>query len=353
VGADSAVVLASITAGAALAVRSIPLAVFRVTSDLRRYGTVVVSGSMLQAALQIGLLAFGSGLVGFLFGASVAAGLSAVMAFGLLRRARYLAPPQRPAAAFLRVGGWVFVSSLVNRLVANADRFAVGWWGTMDTLGVYGTAARWTMPLRMLSGGTKMAIAPALSRAETEGGSLESASAPIAALVTLLALLAALLQVSSISLVLTPWEPFADEFQRLLSVLLAAQVGGSLVLIGQLFLYYGGRPAHSAGLSVLSATVTLAGLAWLVPRFGPLGAAASQLGASVVMLAALGFAAGRVAWLSSRAVRAIAVLAAGLVAPWILPAGGSALVTIAGAALLAGWAWNDLRSTIHLRRLAG
>jgi hypothetical protein len=94
-------------------------------------------------------------------------------------------------------------------------------------------------------------------------------------------------------------------------------------------------------------------LAWLVPRFGALGAAVSQLGASVIMLVVLGFAAGRIAWLSSRSVRAIAVLTTGLAAPWILPTGGSALVTIAGTALLAGWAWNDLRSIVRFRRLAG
>jgi O-antigen/teichoic acid export membrane protein len=345
-------VLASVTAGAGLAIRAIPLAVFRVTSGLADYATIVISGSVLQAILQVGLLAMDAGLKGFLVGTSVAAWLSAAMALVFLIRAGKVAAVQRLGGATLRLGAWAFASTLLTRVVASADRFAVGWWGSMDALGVYGTAARWSMPLRMVSGGTKMAIAPALSRAESAVGSLDSASAIIAALMTILALLTGILQLSALSLLLTPWWSRIDEFQRLLSVLLAAQLGGCLTLIGQLVLYYGGRSGYSAGLSALSAAVTFGGLAWLVPRFGAVGAALSQLAASMVQLLALGLVSSRRGWLSSRSLRALAVSAAGLAGPWLLPLWGSAMVTVVGTGLLARWAWDDLRSTVRLRGFA-
>ncbi len=335
-------VVAAVATGAGLAVRAVPLAVFRVTSDLRPYAVVAIGGSAAQAVFQIAMLAAGWGAVGFVAGGAVAAWLGALGAVLWLRPA--LRQASWPDVDARQLALWSLVGGMFNRAVASLDRIAVLVWSTIDMLGVYGTAARWSLPVRMVSGGAKLALAPALSR-EEHAGRLPDASAPLVAFVTLLAWMAVVLQLLSWCLVLTAWEPLAGEFQRLLSLLLAAQILGCISLIGQVLLYYAGRSTRSAGLAGLSAGLTVVGLVTLVPRFGARGAALAELCATAASLGVLVWAARGVRWGSPRLLRPLAVVTGTCAAPWFLEPAGTALVSLTGCLVLGRWVWSEARAS--------
>ena len=330
------------SAGTGLAVRAIPMALLRVTSGLRRYAAVAVFGSVTQAVTQIGLLAAGAGPVGYLAGVSISAWLSALLASGLMLRDVTANGIGLPDGQFLRFAAIGAGSSLFNRLVSGADRLALSAWSTLDALGVYGTAARWSTPLRMVSGATKLALSPELSREEGRAGVSEAAARATAPFVTLLALLAAVLQLSSWCILFTPWRTVLSDFQPLLSILLMAQLLGALTFIDQVVLFYLDRPTRSTLLSALNAILTVTGLVWLVPRHGATGAAAVQLAANAATLIILGAVTASLPWRSLRVgrvvlVSAVCTLAACLAAPIV-----SGIVTLAGGAVLASWTWHDL-----------
>jgi O-antigen/teichoic acid export membrane protein len=334
-------VAAATVAGAGLGVRAIPVAALRVESRFVSYAAIAIGASLLQGALQIAALAFGMGVQGFLVAFAVSAWASAVAAVGVARRAGSGA--LLPEASVVRLAGLNLAAGLVNRLVAGADRLAMAAWTSLDSLGVYGTAARWTLPLRTVSGATKLALAPALTRDEAAGE--DSATAAVAPLVSSLCLLAGCLQLSTWLLVLTPWSAVLPDVQRLLAVLVLAQVAGSLALIEQTVLYYRGRSARSTGLAVLSGALTLAGLVWLVPRFGATGAAFAQLGANGGTLAVLLVMADDTRWVSSRLGAALAVLAMASAGAWLLGPVGRVCLTLAGSVILGILAWWDWRGT--------
>jgi O-antigen/teichoic acid export membrane protein len=331
-----------VATGTGLAVRAVPLAVFRVTSDLRPYAVVAIGGSAAQALFQIAMLAAGWGVVGFVAGGAIAAWL------GALGAVLWLRPTLRrgvlPDFDARRLALWSLVGGVFNRAVASLDRIAVLVWSTIDMLGVYGTAARWSLPVRMVSGGAKLALAPALSREEHAGRSRD-ASTPLVAFVTLLAWMAVVLQLLSWCLVLTAWRPLAGEFQRLLSILLAAQILGCISLIGQVLLYYAGRSQRSAGLAALSAGLTVVGLLTLVPRFGARGAAFAELCATATSLGVLAFAARGVPWGSPRLLRPLAVVAGTCAAPWFLGPTGTGIVSLTGCLVLGRWVWSEARAS--------
>jgi O-antigen/teichoic acid export membrane protein len=341
---------AAVAAGAGLAVRGVPLAVFRVTSQLTRYATVTVGGSILQAILQIAALVAGGGVFGFLAALAAASWIGAGGAcVYLMINARQR--PLWPDRDAVRLAASNLGAGLFNRLVGGADRFALLGWSTMDSLGVYGTAARWTMPLRTVSGGTKLALAPALSRAEagTEDRILPGAS--IRPFVTMLAMFAALLQLSSWCLVLTPWRTELVQFQRLLALLVVAQLLGALTLMGQTLLYYRDRPGWSTALAALTAVLTVAGLTWLVPLYGATGAALVQVAANLVTLVVcVGFAL-NASEITRDAVWPVLILLAIGVSQWFVGSWASGLVALAGTGLLMRSAWQDLDGPGWLGRL--
>jgi O-antigen/teichoic acid export membrane protein len=342
-GDASAAALASVAAGTGLAVRAIPMAYFRVTSRLVPYGIVAVGGSAVQAALQIGLLQADRGHVGFLAGAALAAWVSATAACAMAWR-MIGASPRTPDRSTMRMAALNLGSGVFNRLLAGADRLTVLAWTNVDTLGVYGTAARWTLPLRTISGGTKLALAPALSRGEASRSLDATASASVTFFVTTMALVSALLQLSSWFLLLTPWRPVLADLQRLLGLLLIAQICAALALMGQTALYYADRAWRSTATAMLTAVVTIGALVWLVPRHGATGAAIAQLLASLVSLGVMARLARDVAWTSPRVWGAVALAAIGSAVPWAAGAIVSVAVTAAAAVVLAWWSWHDLRA---------
>jgi O-antigen/teichoic acid export membrane protein len=344
---------AAISAGTGLAVRQIPMSVFRVSSALWWYAALAAGGSLAQAALQIALLATGAGATGFLAGASVAAWATAVTGVIVVaRRSDTESVSAAPNSAVLRLAAWNLLSGLANRALSGADRLAVYWWSSIDALGIYGTAARWSLPLRMFSGGTKLALAPALSRGESDGNVTVTATA-VSPFVTLLALLAAGIQVSSWSLLLTPWRSLIGDFQRLLAILVVAQLLGCLALIGQTFLYYLDRSAASSALSVLTTLLTFVGLLTVVPKYGAVGAAAVQLVTNAAVFVVLLLTKGGALWLSRRMVTTLVALGSICVVASLGVPILSAALSIAVTSGLAFWSWRDFRNGTWLLRPAG
>lgn len=338
---QSSLVFAAVAAGTALGVRAIPLAVFRVTSRLGIYAWVVISCSALQAALQIGFLAAGFGVGGFLAAAALAAWFSALWSV-VAMVGRGPLTVHWPDAPTLRLAGWSLSGGVANRAATSVDRLALSVWSTADALGVYGTASRWALPLRMVSGGTKLAIAPALSRAGRQSDT-GAATAAIGTFVTLLSLLSVLLLGCSSLMLLTPWRPVVGQFQRVLTLLLAAQLISCLTLIGQVLLYYTGSSARSTGLAAVSAFTGSAALLLLVPRYGTTGAAIAQFVSSLITLVLFWQFVGRTQWKAMQADVPLLILAAALAVPWFTGPLATAGASVATAAFLARRAWYEWR----------
>jgi O-antigen/teichoic acid export membrane protein len=347
----AAITFFSVAAGAGLAIRSVPMSIFRVTSRFRPYATVAVGGSAVQAALQLALLVGGAGLNGYLGAIAIACCGSAVLAWRLSPHGRTQAPGLAPEPATVRIAAANVVSSLIDRLVSNADRFALSAWASIGALGVYGTAARMSMPLRIVTGATSMALAPAFSREEHGGRMADVSGVIVAPFVTLLGLVGSLLQLFSWSLWLTPWRTVLGDFQPLLSLLVLSQLVASVVVVGQLLLYYLDRPVQAGGLAVLNAIIMVGGLVWLVPSYGAPGAAIVQLLASISALVAVAATTHTLRWIAPRVLHVLAVSGAVTAAVWTAPPMAGAAATLAGSALLARWAWHDLDHGRLLRQL--
>jgi hypothetical protein len=320
--------------------------VFRVNSNLRWYATIMIGGSLVQAILQVMFLAWGWGVAGFLAGASLAAwasGLAGAVRLSMSTGSGPLAWLDRNTK---KLAAWSLLSGVSARTLSGADRLAVYWWSPIDTLGVYGTAARWSLPLRMVSGGTKLALAPALSRHESSRD-LAVSDRSVVSFVTMMTLFAAVLQLSSWCLLLTPWRPVVSDFQRLLAVLVMAQMLSCLAAIGQTFLYYVNRSAHSSLLAAVTTVLTLGGLLVAVPRYGASGAAVVQLVANGCVLA-VQMALGRgTSWLSTRVLTTTAALTTVCVAAWIETPLVAAGLSTAATAALGRWAWPDISRALR------
>jgi hypothetical protein len=97
--------------------------------------------------------------------------------------------------------------------------------------------------------------------------------------------------------------------------------------------------------------LTIAGLVWLVPRYGAAGAATVQLAASLYAFGAVTLVTRRLAWVRGRVIGVLVVSAAVTLAVWFTPSMVGAVVTLTGAAMLARWAWRDLDHGRALSRL--
>jgi O-antigen/teichoic acid export membrane protein len=351
-GSAGGVWSSAIAIGTGFAIRATPMAVYRVTSRLRQYAIVAIGGSIVQGLLQIALLASGAGVVGYLAGAMIGAWLSAIVACVMLIHEGAVAAPRWFPTGVIKLAALNTLSSLFNRFVASADRLAVFAWSTPDALGIYGTAARWTIPVRLVGGATKTALAPALSRQEALGDLRSMGPSVIAPFVILLSFLAAVVQLSSWLLYLTPWAGELVPFQRLLSLLVLAQVLGAITVIDQLVLYYLSRPVHSVALAAFNAVAGVAGLIWLVPRYGATGAALVQLGANAATLGLVSFWSGGTLRTSSRTVAVLLALVCGTLAVWVMGAWATASTTAAATALLGVWSWQQVEGRKWIRRFS-
>ena len=313
--------------GITLAIRSIALSILRMQGLLKRYGAVMVGGSALQVAAQVVLVTRGYGATGFVLGSIL--GMAASMALGYGFVARAFAAPRRGS---LTRGTLGFVlrtwpASVVNRAGLLVDRFALGAQGAVGGLGLYGLVSRFTVPLRLLSGGFKLALSPALSHHERDGavpGLVAAFGRPVIAAIVLAALLVSL---ATGVLAWTPWRSVAADAQRLVALLVLADVLAAISVLGQLALYYSSKPHHGSFVSVAT-TATLAGASLLlVPRFGAFGAAGAQLAASCVgLLGVTAFAPGMAGTWLRFGIMVIPLAVTGILA-FIAPAGALAIAT--------------------------
>jgi O-antigen/teichoic acid export membrane protein len=177
----------------------------------------------------------------------------------------------------------ILPSLAVNRIVSVADRLVLFRWTTLDGLGIYGVASRFTSGLKLLTGGLKLAIAPAMSRAEAESTDSWLLYSKLSRLMLLAMLsIGSALMVSVWFIQFTPWADRAVEVGRLVGILLFAQFLGGLGLVWQLAFFYSARPQGATLASTASAITLFLALFMLVPSFGLTGAACAQLIAAVV-----------------------------------------------------------------------
>jgi O-antigen/teichoic acid export membrane protein len=273
--------------GLILAVRGVPLAVLRARRDVRRYAVLLLGGAVLQAIGQVGGALVRPDAAGYMTGYALATAAGLAWALVVTRGTFAWREFGRwPEATLVRYAMTVLPSTLFNRVLASADRFALFQMQDLATLGTYGLAARLALPLKMVSGGFKTALAPALGDAERQGEGLGAVLLPFGAFVTRLLICgAALLLLGLELLALTPWGgQTAAKVEALLALLLVAQVAAALAALLQTVVYYSPRPGRAGTAGAASAVVLLAAIAVLVPHHGAIGAAIAQILASWVAL---------------------------------------------------------------------
>jgi O-antigen/teichoic acid export membrane protein len=244
----------------------------------------MLGGSLLQAALQIVLLLLDLGPVGYMAGALV--GTSVSLAIGLLLvRDRLRWKVVSWPGDFVAYAARVLPATVANRLLVFADRLVLFPVGSLESFAVYALAARVMTPMKLASGGLKLAFGPALARAE--GAVSGRARAALIDKVHVLAVLAMLeggvLLVAACSLLrFTPWAPHTGTLAVLVAVLFLAQLLLTQASLLQIVMYYSDRP-HASAYSSTAAVVTLmVGLVVLVPWAGAHGAALAELGSGLV-----------------------------------------------------------------------
>jgi O-antigen/teichoic acid export membrane protein len=246
----------------------------------------------------------------------------------------------------------VLPSILFARAVAVADRVVMSRWGSQEALGLYGVASRFTTPVKFLSGGFKLALAPLLSREESAAGAVDAAFGRLAQFIVLgMLLVGSLVAVGSWLVQLTPWAESSLEVQRLVGLLLVAQFLSGLMFLGQVRLYYSPRPGSASIVAGLNAAVLLAGLIILVPRSGAAGAAMAEIAAGAAGLAAvivLAFLATRRLQEWSRLLALLATFVPCVAAPWLLDRSWQITVFALSAAFYGSTVFASARS--HLNR---
>jgi O-antigen/teichoic acid export membrane protein len=322
-------------AGLALGLRGVPLSIVRVTGAMRAYATFVIGGALTQVLLQAALVSAGLGPAGYMLGYAAGALASAVVALFVVRHeydwacAAWKLP--RETIAFT---ARVLPSILFARAVAVSDRVVLARWSTQESLGLYGAASRFTTPIKFLSGGFKLALAPLLSR-EERAGSIDLAFAGLAQFIVLgMLLIGALVALGSWFVQLTPWGANSHEMQRLVGLLLVAQLLSGLMFLGQVRLYYSPRPGSASIVAGINAVVLIGGLVLLVPRSGAIGAAVAEVLAGAAGLGSvmvLAFLATRRLREWSTLLALVATFAPSVAVSWFLDRWGQLMVFLVSA----------------------
>jgi O-antigen/teichoic acid export membrane protein len=334
--------------GLALGLRNVFIAVMRMRGDFSSYAATMIGGSTAQAIAQLILLAAGWGVSGYLIGYAAAAAAS--MLFAWLTVARHLTVRPNSLALGRDIRRYilsVWPSVILNRFLLVLDRIVLGRFADLSVLGVYGAATRMTAPLKLVSGGFKLALSPALARAESEGlnqGSLVDRLGRL--LVVVMLLLGSLLATVMWFAAFTPWAPRATELQQILGVLLVAQFLSALSVMGQVSAYFSRSPQDASIVAGVSGFVLVLGLLLFIPA-GGLGAAAAQLlsgacGFAVVVITTARRPDQRFGWLGL-GVWMLPFLPA-VMAPWILGRSGQ-LITL----LLTTLAYGGMLAILLLR----
>lgn len=329
---DGRIALLGWWSGLALGIRGVPLSLARVQGRLRLYGAAVVGGSALQSALQIGLVMAGGAATGFVAGQLAGAIGSAVLVVAATAGDWWTPRPKLPRDAFTYTVS-ILPANLANRILAVADRALLAQFVSLEALGAYGLAARLAMPVKLVVNSLRMAVSPALTRAE-KAGHLDDVFVRTARLSMHATVVAgAAIALAAHALYVTAWAPHAPEVVAVLALLLWAQViaaGQSTVMLR---VYYSSAPGRSAIATVTAALVLIGLLALLAPRFGGRGAALAEVTAGAVGAALAWWACRDV--VGGRAIRTVWVGAVvfGAVAG-IGAMGGRAMFAVSCAAVL-------------------
>jgi O-antigen/teichoic acid export membrane protein len=271
-------------AGLALGLRSIPLSVIRVTGVMRTYAIAEVGGAVGRSVCQLVLVWVGFGAQGYMAGYALGPLISGAVGLISTRSVFDWRQPKWRLTREIWIYTWNVLPSLVfNRFLAIVDRLVLFVWTDLDALGIYGAASRFSNCLKFMTGGFKLAVAPALSR--TKDGSIESAKtySSISRLLLLtMLLIGSALMVAAWFIQFTPWAERWIEVQRLASILLFAQLLSGFGLIWQLGFYYSPKPQAVSIAAAGSAIALLIGLLVLVPLSGIMGAAIAQAVAAFV-----------------------------------------------------------------------
>lgn len=276
-------------AGLTLGLRSIPLSIVRVTGAMRTYAGAELGSAIGRAVCQLVLLWAGFRTVGYLIGYVLGPAVSTVALLWSIRASFAWRHAKWRLSRDVWSYTWRVLPSLAfARFIAVIDRVILFKWSNFDGLGIYGAASRFTTGVRLLTGGFKLAIAPAMSRAE--GGQTDSRR--LYSNLSRLMLLTMLSAGSGLMLCVwfvqfTPWAARWIEIERLVIVLLLAQFLGGLAVIWQLRFYYSPQPQTVSLATGVSAGALLISLLLLVPTAGVMGAAFAQVIASAASIGVL------------------------------------------------------------------
>ena len=319
--------------GVFLAMRSIPLSVARVRGEFRTYALLTAGSGWLQAVAQSVSLVVNLGLVGFLSAALLVSGITAIASYVLIRphtRCRVL-PLRAWRHDALRYALKVFPSVCLSRLVLFADRLALMAWTNFDSLGIYGAASRFSTPLKLVTGGLKMALAPAMSRQERDGQTQPAAlDGMVLSMVSITLALGMLVLVSTHLVSFTLWREHVVTLQQLLTFLIAAQILGGLIAVGQTQILFSARPAAATWTTAAHSITLGVALVMLVPAAAEQGAAIAELLAGLVAVITMTFVVMRFAGVAVQTWATVALLVTSFLVPavavWFIRPGAQLLL---------------------------
>jgi O-antigen/teichoic acid export membrane protein len=325
--------------------------------DLRPRAYALVSALFAGLTLLLGAgMGEMLGLVGVLAGQGLAAALAAFASLWLLRSNLVwkfdrvqLVRMLRFSLPLVPAGLAVFVSFHVNRLLLNAL-------GTLDEVGVFSVASRLAGVSALLIVGLQGALTPLVYVHHREPWVPAQLARLFEGFVALALLICLLMSLFSRELVAVFAAPGYASAATLLAVLAPA------TLLAQMYIFAPGiaierRTTWQLAIATASAAVSIALNAWLIPQWGPLGAAAATLASSAAFFGLWLTVSQRLYRLPLRAMPlTLALVAYGLLVwlgngidsiAWSEPATRSAKLACAASFAAMMWSIGLLRSSAY------
>jgi O-antigen/teichoic acid export membrane protein len=242
-----------------------------------------------RMALIVLLVALGLSITGAILGSIGASALELLVA-RRYDRASLFARSAASARPFLAAATPLFLSAMAMRFVQDADLFALKALGASSAdAGIYAAARNLSLAITVFSAAFTPLILSTLVRLVGEGA-LDHArdmARDALRLVLLLTPFAALASGAAEGIVrLVFGDPFAPA-GPVLSRLIFAGLGVTVVAVGSAVLIAGGRLDLPARILGVLAPLVIVGHLWAIPRFGPIGAAWVTTGAMGLAAAAI------------------------------------------------------------------
>ncbi|GIX27164.1 flippase [Pelomicrobium sp. G1] len=254
-------------------------------------GAVTFIGPLAVLAVSVSLTAIATALAAGRIVAWIAYFISSARLFPAASRG--LALQGRAAAALLRIGGWMAVSSVIGPIMVYMDRFVIGSVISLTAVAYYVTPYEVVTKLWLIPGALAAVLYPAFSASfnrDRERTARLFGQGTKYAFIALFPITLVLVTFSHEALALWIGAEFARNSYRVFQILAVGVLINSLAQIAYALVQGAGRPDLTAKFHLAELPFYLAALGWLVPAYGVTGAALAWTGRVIVDAALLFYA---------------------------------------------------------------